>query len=188
MRFRLPYLALVLGVTSGCLFDTSKTVPFNAADTANDAAEGQDTGPGTPDVAPDLPSDDLGAPDLSSGGVCPNSPEPTGTPLCNPATQRGCGLTRVCDLLIVAPGPPPEFSLECRQRRAGELLGGQHGESCNESDPASCRPGNRCVRGTCRHYCQLSDGLGCAPEEACQPFFGDDISHFGLCVSACGDI
>lgn len=187
---------------TGCLFSTSDDVPFQAADagpdvdaTTTDTASPVDLGADIGgDSAPDVrigdaddDGIDFGQPDLSSGGICPEAPEPQGSPTCNPVTRDGCSAVEICDIGIDTAVQPPQFFYECRGPRALEVTGGTQGDGCDAQDP--CRWGHRCVQGTCHAYCQFADGLGCAESEQCDIFFDvDQITHFGLCVTTCGEL
>lgn len=184
--FRIAIFTLA-GLMAGCLFDTSDDVAFTATDVRRDSGGQDEDG-----FRPADGGFDFGQPDLASGPVCPGAPAPTGTPPCSPVTQRRCNFGQFCDVVVTSPGTPPTFEFECRVVRPEHRLGGRTGESCNDNteelDYAPCRPGNRCVGGTCYRYCRIEDGAGCSETESCLHWFpADQITHVGLCVEDCSE-
>lgn len=182
-------LALVIGLSTGCLFDTSDDVKFVPADSGavdSDVADADAADTGGVDS-------DTDSPDLAGRPVCDGAPEPVGTPSCSPITDEGCGIGRFCDVVVTAGGDPPTFGLDCRIEGLAIRRGGVAGDACNDNsgdaDYAPCKAGHRCVSGTCYRYCRFGDGAGCRAGESCQPWFPtDQITHFGLCVNTCGDL
>lgn len=94
------------------------------------------------------------------GGTCNTSDTPLLPGNCDPVGQTGCAATEQCNVV--------RLSATNYERRCAPIptQRARLGEACTM---VACEAGLGCFAGTCRRFCDVTNGAGCMLAETCAP-------------------